>query len=178
MPIYIQLEQLDLKYWGEKELFKIVGQIGEPVRTNVFTKEKQRLTYPRVIIEALLNQTFPDFVEFENEYGYTVRIAVKYEWKPIVCTHCKGVGHETVSCRKNVHVKQEWVVKEKVVKAPVAIDNEGFKQVINGSKNREKAKVIFQAPELVNSFTVLNHDNDSVELVSKQGGGDPPDIIG
>ena len=31
VPIWIQLDNLDLKYWGERALFKIVGQIGKPL---------------------------------------------------------------------------------------------------------------------------------------------------
>lgn len=43
VPIWIHLENLELKYWGERSLFKIVRQIGEPIRVDVYTKERNRL---------------------------------------------------------------------------------------------------------------------------------------
>ena len=69
VPIWIQLENLELKYWGERSIFKIVRMIGEPIRVDVFTKERNRLSYPRILVEVQMNQKFKDVVCFEDEYG-------------------------------------------------------------------------------------------------------------
>ncbi|XP_060972340.1 uncharacterized protein LOC133038266 [Cannabis sativa] len=37
VPIWIQLEGLELKYWGEKSLFKIVRQLGKPIMVDAIT---------------------------------------------------------------------------------------------------------------------------------------------
>lgn len=107
VPIWIQLENLELKYWGEKILFKIVGQIGSPIKFDVYTKEKNRLSYPRILIEVQLEQKLLETVQFEGEYGRLNEVKIVYEWKPTICKHCSGVGHETEMCRKHVPKKHE-----------------------------------------------------------------------
>uniref|UniRef100_A0A803PLB8 DUF4283 domain-containing protein n=1 Tax=Cannabis sativa TaxID=3483 RepID=A0A803PLB8_CANSA len=52
VPIWIQLEGLELKYWGEKSLFKIVGQLGKPIMVDAITRERERLMFPRILVEA------------------------------------------------------------------------------------------------------------------------------
>uniref|UniRef100_A0A803QSK1 DUF4283 domain-containing protein n=1 Tax=Cannabis sativa TaxID=3483 RepID=A0A803QSK1_CANSA len=51
VPIWIQLEDLELKYWGQKSLFKIVGQLGSPFMVDEVTKGRDKLSYPQVLIE-------------------------------------------------------------------------------------------------------------------------------
>lgn len=55
VPIWIQLVNLNLKYWGEKALFKIVGQLGNPIQLDSFTREKTRMAYPRIMVEVNLD---------------------------------------------------------------------------------------------------------------------------
>ena len=38
VPIWIQMENLDLKFWGEKSLYKIVGRIGNIIQVDSFTR--------------------------------------------------------------------------------------------------------------------------------------------
>ena len=80
-------------------MFKIVGQLGKPIKVDIFTKEMNRLAYPRILLEVKLDQLLNELVHFEDENGDLVKIGVKYEWKPLICAHCKGVGHETEKCR-------------------------------------------------------------------------------
>uniref|UniRef100_A0A803QHT0 Reverse transcriptase domain-containing protein n=1 Tax=Cannabis sativa TaxID=3483 RepID=A0A803QHT0_CANSA len=100
VPIWIQLEVLELKYWGEKSLFKIVGQMGKPIMIDAITRERERLSYPRILIEVSMDQTLPEMLEFEDEHGWNTSIGVKYEWKPSICTHCSGLGHVAAEYRK------------------------------------------------------------------------------
>ena len=95
IPIWIQLADLELKYWGEKSLFKIVSSIGTPIRVDHFIKERNRLAYPQILIEIKLAQTLVEQLQFEDEFGEVVNIGVRYEWRPVICAHCRGVGHET-----------------------------------------------------------------------------------
>uniref|UniRef100_A0A803PRM4 DUF4283 domain-containing protein n=1 Tax=Cannabis sativa TaxID=3483 RepID=A0A803PRM4_CANSA len=69
VPIWIQLPDLELNYWGEKSLFKIVGQLGTPLQVDAMTKERNKLSYPRVLIEVAIQQEFPDRILFEDEHG-------------------------------------------------------------------------------------------------------------
>ena len=66
-PIWIQLKGLDLKNWGEKALFKILRQIGNPVMVDQITLKKEHLNFSRVMVEVHLKQDFPELIYFINE---------------------------------------------------------------------------------------------------------------
>uniref|UniRef100_A0A803PA00 DUF4283 domain-containing protein n=1 Tax=Cannabis sativa TaxID=3483 RepID=A0A803PA00_CANSA len=140
VPIWIQLEDLKLKYWGQKSLFKIVRQLGKPLMVDSVTKERERLNYPRILIEVLMDQHMPDMLEFENEFGSNTSVGIKYEWKPVSCSHRFSVGHSAADCKKNVVTKQQWVVKNDNRKS-VQVDEEGFTKVelVGLLKTRVKA---------------------------------------
>ncbi|KAM6571878.1 hypothetical protein CsatA_015958 [Cannabis sativa] len=160
IPIWIQLEVLELKYWGQKSLFKIVGQLGKPIMVDEVTRERDKLLFPRILIEVSLEQEFPGLIYFENEYGEDISMIVKYEWKPIICKHCKGMGHPTEECRRKEAKKQEWVVKGKQKQGnddmKNVVDEEGYKQVVNGWKPKEKLTPA--DPSSSNPFGVLQND--------------------
>ncbi|XP_062088347.1 uncharacterized protein LOC133794921 [Humulus lupulus] len=136
VPTWIQLKGLDIKYWGEKSLFKIVGQIGTPLQVDNVTKHRDRLMYPRILIEVSIGQDFPVTVSFTDEFNHDVELEVKYEWLPLVCYTCSGMGHETNNCRKKQEgkdtVKQKWIPKKQeneVKKKTSIVDEEGFQKV-------------------------------------------------
>ncbi|XP_060961774.1 uncharacterized protein LOC133031984 [Cannabis sativa] len=115
VPIWIQLENLELKYCGQNTLFKLVGQIGDPILVDEITKQRQKLIFPRVLIEVSMKQALPETIEFEDEYGGVAIVGIKYEWKPTICKNCNGLGHNTTDCRKaqGPQKQQQWVVKDK-----------------------------------------------------------------
>ncbi|XP_062099933.1 uncharacterized protein LOC133805795 [Humulus lupulus] len=138
VPTWIQQGGLDIKYWGERFLFKIVGQLGKPIQVDNITKHRDRLYYPQILIEVSLDQEFPNTIVFTNECDQEKEILVTYKWIPIVCQNCSGMGHETMMCRKKNQVKQTWVPKKIVTEKIPAImseeDDEGFQKVVKGKK--------------------------------------------
>ncbi|XP_060974138.1 uncharacterized protein LOC133039294 [Cannabis sativa] len=86
-----------------------------------------------------MDQQFLGFIDFENEHGFSVQVGVKYEWKPVSCSHCSGLGHTTEKCRKNTKGKQEWVVKEDKRLKQKTIDEGGFMDVTKGYKVADTA---------------------------------------
>uniref|UniRef100_A0A803P1H3 DUF4283 domain-containing protein n=1 Tax=Cannabis sativa TaxID=3483 RepID=A0A803P1H3_CANSA len=43
VPIWVHLDDLELKYWGERSLYKIIGQIGKPIMVDEATKNREKL---------------------------------------------------------------------------------------------------------------------------------------
>ncbi|XP_048492984.1 uncharacterized protein LOC104907175 [Beta vulgaris subsp. vulgaris] len=115
VPVWIQLK-LNINYWGEKALFKIVDQIGKPIQRDEATKNRDKVQFARVLVEVFLSEKLIDQAVFVNEYGDKIEVEVKYEWKPVTCEVCHCVGHETENCRAKK--KQVWRAK-----APIQEDN-------------------------------------------------------
>ncbi|XP_030510959.1 uncharacterized protein LOC115725539 [Cannabis sativa] len=166
IPIWVQLTDLELKYWGQRALFKIIGQVGEPIMVDDATKERDKLSYPRVLIQVSIHQEFPGTIYFEDEHGNNIPVEIFYEWKPIRCGNCKGIGHATLDCRKKESLKQEWVVKNDKRKAeekPKPAPRE-FQAVTKGWKI--KAKEPITGPSTSNSFQALQGNSLIEEAVT------------
>ena len=161
---------------GEKSLFKIIGQIGNPIRVDFHTKEMNRLSYPRVLIEVLLDQDLEEKICFEDEYGYVNEVKVIYEWKPSVCKHCRGIGHLTEECRKKLPQKQQWVMKTVKKDNVPEVDQDGFQKVIKkGAIQKQKTS---SAVEVTNPFQMLSEEKLSNDNCLGQNSGDQVDIDG
>ncbi|XP_062094246.1 uncharacterized protein LOC133800306 [Humulus lupulus] len=162
-PIWIQLKGLDLKYWGEKALFKIISQIGNPVMVDQITLRKERLNFPRVMVEVHLKQEFPELIYFINERDEEVFVFVEYEWKPTLCRNCQGLGHETGICRKQSTQKQAWVVKQNPEKdtkenSKKIQDEEGFQEVQKGWRVRIQEETVIS---IGNNFQILRKQGNA-----------------
>ncbi|XP_074314433.1 uncharacterized protein LOC141649648 [Silene latifolia] len=114
VPIWIRFYGLDLKFWG-LALNKIASLVGKPVRLDTATHTKSFLGYARIMVEVSMGQDFPDVIEFLDEMDVCHRQIVHYEWKPVKCTECSGMGHLAAVCRKKKEVvqnkgkaRQEW----------------------------------------------------------------------
>uniref|UniRef100_A0A803NRV3 Reverse transcriptase domain-containing protein n=1 Tax=Cannabis sativa TaxID=3483 RepID=A0A803NRV3_CANSA len=186
-----ELENLELKYWGERSYFKIIGQLGKPLMLDSITKERGKLMYPRVLLEVWIHHELPDLIEFEDEHGFNTSVGVKYEWKPVLYEHCKGMGHQTSECRKKAGGKQEWVVKKKPEEVPgtnkmQAADSDGFQMVQKGWKPKESKQPAMTVTR--NAYQILEEtdmeaiiENRNViegsglkKLANTGGGGEPP----
>ncbi|KAJ8419307.1 hypothetical protein Cgig2_009218 [Carnegiea gigantea] len=104
-PIWIQLPELDIKYWGIQSLSKIGSMLGIPLKTDKYSKEKSMLKYVRLLVEMPLEGHFPDYVEFVNGKSVLIRQKVTYEWHPLKCSHCK--------IKQDNH-RKEWRVRSQV----------------------------------------------------------------
>ncbi|VFQ75204.1 unnamed protein product [Cuscuta campestris] len=113
IPIWIQLPDLDPKFWSISGLSKIGTLIGNPIKADKTTIGKTRLNYARIQIEVGMKQHFPEEVQFEDDKGRIITQIVKYEWYPISCTHCKAIGHRENLCRKKTGERKKMVWKRK-----------------------------------------------------------------
>ena len=105
-----------------------------------------------------------------------VIVGVKYEWKPTLCTHCKGLGHLADVCKKKEPRKSEWVVKKTApMKKEESIDADGFVKVVRGSKQKELVEVEYKEDEHTNVFAVLEEVMDGgMEQGETSGEGGVP----
>uniref|UniRef100_A0A803NTX5 Reverse transcriptase domain-containing protein n=1 Tax=Cannabis sativa TaxID=3483 RepID=A0A803NTX5_CANSA len=166
VPIWVHLDDLELKYWGEKSLYKIIGQVGKPIMVDEATKNREKLSFPRVLIEVAIKQELPEMISLEDENGFNTTVAISYEWKPVICAHCDGLGHLTTECRKKEPKKQQWVRKDIMQQQKTAnvspgnnkVDAEGFQPVSNGWKIRPEAAPT--ATIVRNKFIALGDNND------------------
>ena len=108
LTIWIQLPELDIKYWGMHSLSKLGSVIGIPLKTDEYTKDKSMLKYAQLLVEMQLEGPFHDFIEFANERDVIIRQKIVYEWRPIRRTHCKMFGHTQEDCRKKSNPRKEW----------------------------------------------------------------------
>ncbi|KAH0662372.1 hypothetical protein KY284_027303 [Solanum tuberosum] len=81
--------------------------IGNPLKVDRATTQKERLTYARVLIEVPLNKEYPTEIMFENEVGRIINQRVEYEWKPVLCGKCKNFGHDISNCRRHIRDEQQ-----------------------------------------------------------------------
>ncbi|XP_056688277.1 uncharacterized protein [Spinacia oleracea] len=190
VPIWIHLKHLDLKFWGNRSLGKIVSSIGEFIQADQATINRDKLQFARVQVEVALSQDLPDCVEFQDEHGILKTIKVGYEWKPIVCEHCKLLGHLAVDCRKKKG-KKVWVAKINQTIQPVTRDSvvqdtgdgeEGFVQAINTVQIRQES---ISPVVVANSFQMLQDNGGNIEdtidsgvTALDDGGGLPHDSNG
>ncbi|KAL9246084.1 hypothetical protein vseg_019663 [Gypsophila vaccaria] len=123
VPFWIQLHNLPLKFWG-KSLPKITGLIGKYVKSHYATEERNKIGFARVMVELKIDQKLPGTVAFKDEQGQLINVEVEYEWKPVTCANCQGMGHTTEQCRK---IKPKSVQKPatRQVWQPVAKVNKG-----------------------------------------------------
>ncbi|KAF4393482.1 hypothetical protein F8388_023286 [Cannabis sativa] len=88
--------------------------------------------------DVSLSQEFPKVISFIDEHNHEIELEVKYEWIPLVCYNCSGIGHDTQSCRKKEsreeQVKHVWIPKKSKETVEIQKDKEGFQQVLKGKR--------------------------------------------
>ncbi|KAJ8445597.1 hypothetical protein Cgig2_018538 [Carnegiea gigantea] len=115
LPIWVQLPELDIKFWGNESLSKIGSILGIPLKTDRYTKDKTVIRYACMLIDMQLDGHFPDNIEFFNEEDVLIRQQVHYEWKPLECTHCKMFRHKEIHCKKKEGIRTEWRLVQKPI---------------------------------------------------------------
>ncbi|KAL9224945.1 hypothetical protein vseg_000921 [Gypsophila vaccaria] len=131
VPVWVQLHGLPIKFWG-KSLPKIAGLVGKLLQTDKATENKTKLTYARTLVEMSVDQQCPDQIKFMDEMGNVQTVEVIYEWKPITCKLCKGMGHAGEECRKANPPKPK--------KAPVKRQVQVWKPVNKTNENKVVAR--------------------------------------
>ncbi|XP_074265884.1 uncharacterized protein LOC141588336 [Silene latifolia] len=121
IPIWMKLYGLDIKFWGPGCLSKISGLVGKFLRCDEATSNRAFLGYARVLVEIKIGQEFPIELVFEDELGKTQRVRVVYDWLPLSCDKCKGLGHTNICAGVDGRKPQKvWRPKAKPQVKPAA----------------------------------------------------------
>ncbi|VFQ72447.1 unnamed protein product [Cuscuta campestris] len=81
IPIWIQLPDLDIKYWSLTGLSKLGSLIGKPIKRDKATATRMKYAYARIQVEVGVYQEFPKTITFINEedrYGTQRKLWCKY----------------------------------------------------------------------------------------------------
>ncbi|XP_060972267.1 uncharacterized protein LOC133038198 [Cannabis sativa] len=191
VPIWIQIKNLELKYWGQNTLFKIIGQIGEPIMVDEVTKMTQKLTFPRILVEVSMEQELPSSIAFEDEHGCITSGELKEDIE--VRSGADTDGCTTTGTNSGVNLNTNSGVNPPVAaaeshkgKKPVGLaDNDGFKQVHKGLKVNGTTKA--DSTSTRNAFILLQKqepkENEGTGILAAtrdktRGGGVPPNPNG
>ena len=159
------------------------------VKYDQATLKWEKLQYARVLLEVQIDQALPDDISFINERDQITKVKVEYEWKPIICKSCNGMGHNTNECRKTV-IRQEWRQKEDIVAVEQQKDSHRKIMEPEFQKVRNPARRLIIYPVPVgtqNEFDPLKVPVNEVVVGQIQcknvndfesGGGQPPNING
>lgn len=103
-------------------------------------------------------------MKFQDEHGMLKSIKIGYEWKPIICDHCKLLGHLVDVCKKKKG-KKKWVAKHihpkgQTVEVPntsmviqdTGNGEEGFTQATNTAHVRKEKHT---SVVVANSFQIM-----------------------
>lgn len=80
-------------------MHKIAAQIGDPIKRDETTRNRDKLQFARILIEVEIDQQLADNVHFWNEKGELTEVHVTFKWLPKHCLYCKGFGHSVSECR-------------------------------------------------------------------------------
>ncbi|XP_074289306.1 uncharacterized protein LOC141614460 [Silene latifolia] len=134
VPVWVKLFNIPLKFLGSC-LPAIAGLVGKFVQKDQETHDKIRLSYATVMVELSMDQTLPEKVKFLDESGNVVFVPVEYEWKPISCISCNGIGHNATQCRKPVKKPSKPKRQQKQVWRPVkrTVSNDAVVEIMSSS---------------------------------------------
>lgn len=107
--VWIQLPKLHLSLWNLVALCKMLSVIGNPLATDKLTSIKGRMAYAQVLVEVPIKDKVPVFVAVRLEDGRLIEQELIFEWIPVRCTRCKGLGHVPKNC--SLPLQTLWVTK-------------------------------------------------------------------
>ena len=79
IPIWVHLPALAMQYWGERCIRKIAGLLGNVLKLDNATKNKDRLMYARALVEMDISNGLSDEAFFTNEYDELVKQTIQYD---------------------------------------------------------------------------------------------------
>ncbi|GJZ76219.1 zinc knuckle CX2CX4HX4C containing protein, partial [Tanacetum coccineum] len=118
-----------LEAWNTHGISRLASSLGNPIIMDRITasmceKAYGRASFARVLVKVDATKELADSIEFcYSSTGKSMKLRVKYAWKPPLCTHCKVFGHDFKNC--NVRQRTEEERNERVNDKKHDLSNDG-----------------------------------------------------
>lgn len=99
VPVWVRFRNLHFSLWNSESIGKLASYLGKPLATDKLTANRLRLEYARVLVEIEISETLIESVPLVTKKG-TIHLPIEYEWKPLKCINCHGLGHAIKTCRE------------------------------------------------------------------------------
>ena len=70
VPVWIQLPDLNLKYWSSIALSKFTSLLGTSIMADKNTQEKHKVQFARILVEMKIQEKAPKHIYFEMNMRY------------------------------------------------------------------------------------------------------------
>jgi len=141
VSLWIRLVELPQEYWRERTLKEIASAVGTPIDIDGPTQNRTFGHYARILVEIDLSKRAYDEILVERD-GFTFKVEVQYDRRPLFSHHCYSIGHNVSTCRwlhqqvakeKNGHGKQPVMAEVAPPKQTQQNNDVGASTSANGS---------------------------------------------
>ncbi|XP_074291683.1 uncharacterized protein LOC141618468 [Silene latifolia] len=168
VPVWMKLHGLEVKFWGNTCLRKLSEEVGRYIMCDDATANRSFFGYARVLIEVQIGQEFPKELLFKDELGSMQKVRVDYDWLPLLCTQCKGMGHDTAQCRKAEGVKPVKRVWKPKTKTDVVPKVAAVPKAVAPAQKQKQTEKVTQVPAtpVVTPVAVSTPHSASAQVVT------------
>ena len=89
--------ELPQEYWRDRTLKEIASAVGTPIDIDGPTRNHTFGHYARILVDIDLSKRVYDEILVERE-GFTFKVEVQYERRPLFCHYYYSIGHNVSSC--------------------------------------------------------------------------------
>lgn len=109
-PIWLELRNVPLQFFNEESLEHIAGLVGDPKLLHPSTANKTNLEVAKVFTIIDPRKPLPEAVNVQFDSGEIRRVLVSSPWMPLICAHCKEIGHSLKYCKNAPITCNTWIV--------------------------------------------------------------------
>ncbi|GKD10711.1 RNA-directed DNA polymerase, eukaryota, reverse transcriptase zinc-binding domain protein [Tanacetum coccineum] len=109
MLVWVKIASVPLEAWSVKGISALASSLGKPIVMDSMTasmcyKGIGNLSYARVLVEMeaskdIKNEIEIQYIDSSKKVKGSKKISVIYDWKPLVCSHCKVFSHDIKKCK-------------------------------------------------------------------------------
>ncbi|GJY73860.1 RNA-directed DNA polymerase, eukaryota, reverse transcriptase zinc-binding domain protein [Tanacetum coccineum] len=123
LPIRVKLMNLPMEAWSVEGISTLASGIGTPIVMDNTTAHmcqygSRRSDFARVLIEIDAKKEMKDVIKIEytnkeRKVRGTKEVKIGYNWKPLMCSHCKVFGHNHDKCTVRPRIVEEIAAKKR-----------------------------------------------------------------